>query len=58
MKKVVALFIAVMLIFGIFAGCSGDTETIQSVPSDVSSEVETVLSVEDVAFLEANNESV
>ena len=58
LKKVVALFIAVMLVFGIFAGCSGDTETIQSVPSDVSSEVETVLSVEDVAFLDANNESV
>ena len=58
MKKAMALFIGAMLVIGIFAGCSGETETGQSSQFDTSGATDTLLSIEDVGFLDENGDSV
>lgn len=57
-KKALVLLMSVVLIIGIFVGCSGDTESAQSSQSDTSSALDTVLSVDDVSFLDKNGDSV
>ena len=58
MKKALVLLMSVVLIIGVFVGCSGDTESVQSSQSDTSSALDTVLSVDDVSFLDKNGDSV
>ncbi len=58
MKKALMILLAIVFVIGIFAGCSDNTDTVQSAPSAQNSVVSTVFSTDDIKFIDAGGDSV
>ncbi len=58
LKKILAILVGLIFFFGVITGCSGNNKTAQNTESNSSSVTASVISVEDVNYLDANGESV